>query len=76
MENSGHPVILKNFGVNEQGIVLQNSDLWFMSDRDVVIRVEGISKLYRLGEVGTGSLNERLRLNTPEIITPLELMDE
>jgi hypothetical protein len=27
-----------------------------MSDRDVVIRVEGISKLYRLGEVGTGSL--------------------
>ena len=56
MENSGHPVILKNFGVNEQGIVLQNSDLWFMSDRDVVIRVEGISKLYRLGEVGTGSL--------------------
>ena len=56
MENSGHPVILKNFGVNEQGIVLQNSDLWFMSDRDVVIRVEGVSKLYRLGEVGTGSL--------------------
>ena len=56
MENSGHPVILKNFGVNEQGIVLQNSDLWFMSDRDVVIRVEGISKLYRLGDVGTGSL--------------------
>jgi hypothetical protein len=43
---------------------------------DVVIRVENISKLYRLGEVGTGSLNERLRLNTPEIITPLELMDE
>ncbi len=27
-----------------------------MSDRDVVIRVEGVSKLYRLGEVGTGSL--------------------
>ena len=27
-----------------------------MSDQDVVIRVEGISKLYRLGEVGTGSL--------------------
>ena len=27
-----------------------------MSDRDVVIRVEGLSKLYRLGEVGTGSL--------------------
>ena len=27
-----------------------------MSDRDVVIRVENISKLYRLGEVGTGSL--------------------
>jgi hypothetical protein len=27
MENSGHPVILKNFGVNEQGIVLQDSDL-------------------------------------------------
>jgi hypothetical protein len=27
-----------------------------MSDRDVVIRVEGGSKLYRLGEVGTGSL--------------------
>ena len=26
-----------------------------MSDRDVVIRVENISKLYRLGEVGTGS---------------------
>jgi lipopolysaccharide transport system ATP-binding protein len=23
---------------------------------DVVIRVEGVSKLYRLGEVGTGSL--------------------
>ena len=27
-----------------------------MSDRDVVIRVEGVSKFYRLGEVGTGSL--------------------
>ena len=27
-----------------------------MSDQDVVIRVENISKLYRLGEVGTGSL--------------------
>ena len=27
-----------------------------MSDQDVVIRVEGVSKLYRLGEVGTGSL--------------------
>ena len=27
-----------------------------MSDRDIVIRVENISKLYRLGEVGTGSL--------------------
>jgi len=27
-----------------------------MSERDVVIRVEGVSKLYRLGEVGTGSL--------------------
>jgi ABC-type glutathione transport system ATPase component len=27
-----------------------------MSVRDVVIRVEGVSKLYRLGEVGTGSL--------------------
>jgi ABC-type glutathione transport system ATPase component len=27
-----------------------------MSERDVVIRVENISKLYRLGEVGTGSL--------------------
>jgi len=27
-----------------------------MSDRDVVIRVKGVSKLYRLGEVGTGSL--------------------
>ncbi len=27
-----------------------------MSDRDVVIRVKNISKLYRLGEVGTGSL--------------------
>ena len=27
-----------------------------MSDRDVVIRVENVSKLYRLGEVGTGSL--------------------
>jgi len=27
-----------------------------MSDRDVLIRVENLSKLYRLGEVGTGSL--------------------
>ena len=27
-----------------------------MSERDVVIRVEGVSKLYRLGEVGPGSL--------------------
>ena len=27
-----------------------------MSDQDIVIRVENISKLYRLGEVGTGSL--------------------
>jgi hypothetical protein len=27
-----------------------------MSQRDVVIRVEGVSKLYRLGEVGMGSL--------------------
>jgi hypothetical protein len=27
-----------------------------MFQRDVVIRVEGVSKLYRLGEVGTGSL--------------------
>jgi ABC-type multidrug transport system fused ATPase/permease subunit len=27
-----------------------------MSERDVVIRVENVSKLYRLGEVGTGSL--------------------
>ena len=27
-----------------------------MSNQDVVIRVENISKLYRLGEVGTGSL--------------------
>jgi lipopolysaccharide transport system ATP-binding protein len=27
-----------------------------MSNRDVVIRVENVSKLYRLGEVGTGSL--------------------
>jgi hypothetical protein len=56
MENSGHPVILKNVGVNEQGIVLQDSDLWFMSESEVVIRVENVSKLYRLGEVGTGSL--------------------
>ena len=56
MENSGHPVILKNVGVNKQGIVLQDSDLWFMSESEVVIRVENVSKLYRLGEVGTGSL--------------------
>jgi len=31
-----------------------------MSDQDVVIRVEGVSKLYRLGEVGTGSLAQVL----------------
>ena len=33
-----------------------------MSDRDVVIRVEGVSKLYRLGEVGTGSLAHDVNL--------------
>jgi hypothetical protein len=27
-----------------------------MSESEVVIRVENVSKLYRLGEVGTGSL--------------------
>jgi lipopolysaccharide transport system ATP-binding protein len=45
-------------GIQVSGLILPLSS--FQSMSDTVISVEGISKLYRLGEVGTGTLSHDL----------------